>query len=326
MPKKPRTTTRSAKKPAKKSPKTVATDAKPRANVSVPKFRVLLVQTWAIVMSHRRVLGRAFGLAWLVMIAVVGLAQQSEYADLSAATHDAVSVIQNGAGQFAATTGILLSSVMTGSLNAAISDMQQLSYVGICFFIWLVTVWLVRHLHAGARVTVRDGLYNAGAPIISTLFVAGVGMLQLIPLAVIVTLFAAVQATGVANHAIVAGVMLVIALLSSVATLYWLTATIFALIIVTIPGTYPLAALRSARVLVRGHRLPLLARTAAAIIAAVLAVTIGLLPLVLLDAGTGLSAASVFIAVFDALVIAAIMIVTIYLYVLYRSMIDARAV
>lgn len=292
--------------------------------VALPRTLALVRSAARLLGKNRGLFGRGFLLAWAAVMVAAGLAQQAEYADLSAATREAVSVIPGSAAQVAMSIGILLSSVLAGTTAASLSDMQQFYRFSLFVLAWLVTVWLVRHVHTGKSVSVRDGLYNAGAPLISTLLVLGFGILQLVPLALLVSVFATVLATGAGNAALITVTMLFASLLLSALTLYWLSSTALALMVVTIPGTYPLAALRTARTISAGVRLSILLRIAAGLVVALLAAIAGLLPFILLDAVFAIELSFVIIAVLEALAVLGVMFMATYLYLLYRSIIDAR--
>lgn len=177
--------------------------------------------------------------------------------------------------------GILLSALVNGG-GASDSGAQTVAVL-LGLFLWLVVVWLLRQTLSGNTVRVRDGLYSAGAPIVGTLVLAVVLLIQLLPAAIAALLFSSAQATaflqgGVETMAFAIAVGLLVLL-----SLYWAVATFFAAIIVTLPGTYPLQALRSAAQLVAGRRTSLVLRFLWLIlVVGVIWLVVGL-PVVLLD-------------------------------------------
>lgn len=292
--------------------------------VAIPGTLALIRQVKILVAAHRQVFLRLFGLTWLALFVAVGFTQQAEYADLSAATREAVSTLPEGAARNAAAIGVLLSSVMTGALAASQGEGQNLIHTSLLFLLLLVAVWMIRHLHSGSAVSVRDALYNAGAPVVSSLAVAAIGVVQLVPLAVVVTVLAAVLSTGAMTNTLLAASVVMLILIASVATLYWLTGTIMAFFVVTIPGTYPWAALQTARQLIKGFRLAVLGRILWLFCLSVVLMTVVMLPLVMADITLGLDMSYTIALVIQALSVLIAMLSVAYLYFLYRSIIDVR--
>ena len=81
-------------------------------------------------------------------------------------------------GVFARAALLLSSTVATGGLDSGTDEVGR-SFMFILFLVmWLVTVYLVRHFMAGHKLKLRDALYNALAPLISTLIVLIVVLIQ----------------------------------------------------------------------------------------------------------------------------------------------------
>ena len=55
---------------------------------------------------------------------------------------------------------LLISTVTTGGLSGEASEASVVFGVILFLTIWLVTIFLVRHLMAGHKVKLRDGFYN----------------------------------------------------------------------------------------------------------------------------------------------------------------------
>jgi hypothetical protein len=125
---------------------------------------------------------------------------------------------------------------------------------------WLTSVWLLRNILAGHKVKLRDGIYNAGAPIISTFLVALLLIIQLLPAALALIGYSAASVTGLLNGGVEAMLFWIVAGLLVLLSLYLLTSTIFALVIVTLPGMYPFRAIKVAGDLVLGRRIKILLR------------------------------------------------------------------
>lgn len=130
----------------------------------------------------------------------------------------------------------------------------------IALLLWLTSVWLVRNIKAGKSVTLREGLYNSGAPIISTGLIATVTAVQLAPAMVAVGVYVSSANNGFLENGAVAMALGLAVFFVILLCVYWLTATLLALIIITLPNTYPLQALRLAANLASGIRLRILYR------------------------------------------------------------------
>jgi hypothetical protein len=148
---------------------------------------------------------------------------------------------------------------------------------------WMTSVWLLRNILAGHKIKLRDGLYSAGAPIISTFIVALVFVVQLLPLALALIGYAAASATGLLSGGVEAMLFWIAAGFLALLSIYWSTSTFFALVIVTLPGMYPFKALQIAGDLVVGRRLRILLRLLWMIVVAIVTWAIIMIPIIMID-------------------------------------------
>lgn len=91
-----------------------------------------------------------------------GLSSASTYNALS----EGMSVFEESIPGFVRSGTLVVAAVTGGTTDGA----QQLYIAIITLMVWLTFVWLLRELFAGRHPRFRDGLYNAGSPIISTVF------------------------------------------------------------------------------------------------------------------------------------------------------------
>lgn len=274
--------------------------------------------------TYRLLFVRIGLLAWVALMTVSLTSEFDQYVSLSDATREVVAGLSDGAVRVFVATGVLFFAVLSGSLLSVLSEQQHLYRLVVFVFLWLAAVWMLRHLLAGTAVKVRDGLYNATAPLISSVLVLLVGVVQLLPLALALSLSAALLNTGALDQWAVAIVLGVVVTALLVLTLYWLVGTLFAAIIVTIPGTYPFAALRSARALAAGYRAALLLRIMWLGMLLLLAYTIVMTPFFYADVALGISNPALIVSVFHLLSVASLLYASGYVYLLYRKMIDGR--
>jgi hypothetical protein len=281
--------------------------------------RLTLETLW----QYRIIFFRLAGLSWLIMIMLFVVSQQSQYTDI----RDAVKDVSSGAGgitKVALSTGVLLVEAGSGSINSTFSETQQL-YQGVIYvFLWLITIWLLRFLMAGNKIRVRDGIYSAGAPIVTTMLIGLFGLLQLIPAAIGSTLYGAVVSSGVVN----AGLQLlfgILAILLLVVSLYWITGTAMALVVATLPGAYPVASIKTGNKLVLGQRAQIVGRMLWLVGVVVLFGACLLLPAVLIDGVIHVAWLPLVPLTLQLIVVSSLIYSSTYLYLLYREIVNERA-
>ena len=178
---------------------------------------------------------------------------------------------------------LLISTFTTGGLSGDSSEAATVFGVLIFLMIWLVTIFLLRHLLAGHKVKLRDGLYNAMTPLISTLVVFIVAMIQCIPIFLfIIFLSAAVQTEFLATP-FYALLFFIFAALMILISSYLLSSSLIAFVAVTAPGLYPMKALHTASDLMMGRRIKFIIRLIALLIAVAVLWVVVMLPLILFD-------------------------------------------
>ena len=129
----------------------------------------------------------------------------------------------------------------------------------------------------------RDGLYGAGAPIISTFFVASLIVLQMLPLALALFGYSSAVSSGLLEGGVESMMFWSVAALLAILSLYWITTTLIALVVVTLPGMYPMQAIRTAGDLVVGRRLRILLRLIWMLLTLALTWVIIVIPIILFD-------------------------------------------
>ncbi len=271
---------------------------------------------------------------WLIVIYVllyallVGVQSQETYTTLTDTLKDTGSEVFSGNWGAVGQAGLLFLTVASSGVSSEATEAQQIFSVLIFLLVWLTTVWLLRNLLAGHKVKLRDGLYNSGSPLFSmmviTLFIA----IQLIPIAVAVIGYNAATTSGLIAAG-GAGAMLfwLGAALLTVLSLYWITSSLFAMIIVTLPGMYPYQAIKTAGDIMLGRRIKMLLRWLWMALIIALAWAIIMIPIILLDMGLkSLWPAITWLPIVPvvALITAAgsTVWVSAYVYLLYRKVVD----
>jgi hypothetical protein len=119
---------------------------------------------------------KLFGSLLLVIvglnIVLVGIMQEGTYVTFQDTLEETNQYLADGQLGSVAKAGLLLiSTITTGGLNQGQSEVQQVFAILLFIVVWLVTIYLIRHIIAGNKPRFRDGLYNALSPFISSLLV-----------------------------------------------------------------------------------------------------------------------------------------------------------
>ena len=188
----------------------------------------------------------------------------------------------------------------------------------IFLIIWLVTIFLVRYLKAGRDISLRDALYNAMTPLLSSLVVFIVVVIECIPLFLLMIAYSAAVKTDFLAMPFYALMFLGFAALMITLSGYLLSSSVVALIAVNAPGIYPWHALVTASELMMGRRIRFILRLVALLVVVSVVFAAFILPLAALKVPMEvLSAAVAIVGCFDAIY------ATTYLYLYYRYLLDA---
>ena len=192
---------------------------------------------------------------------LVGLMSEESYVNFQEALENSPSSLASGElGNLAKSGLILVSTITSGGLSSGLSEIQIIFAVIIILLLWLITIYLLRHLLAGKKVRLRDGFYNALTPLLSTFVVFAVGVLQSIPIFIFVIAYSAAVQTDFLSTPFYALVFFIFASLLLILSAYLLSSTTIALIAVSAPGLYPMTALKTASDLMAGRRIRFLIR------------------------------------------------------------------
>lgn len=265
-----------------------------------------------------------------LVVLLTGIASQDTYTSLSEAIKEAGGEIFNGQLGQIGKAGVLLGSGILGAFNEEPTETQRVYAALLALLAWLTTVWLLRALLAGSKPKLRDGLYNGSAPFLSTFLLSLLIVLQILPIAVAAIGYGAASASGLLESGVEAMLFWSVAILLGSLSLYWMTTTIIALVVVTLPGMYPLQAYKTAGDLVVGRRARLLFRFLWMLFVTAIAWIIIMVPIILLDTWlksviTGIN--WIPIVPVSLLLLSSITIVWLagYVYLLYRKVVDDDA-
>ncbi len=297
-----------------------------KRGLKLPGYWAFTGQVVAQLQQHRK-LFIAVALFYAILGIVIGnMTSQETYDKIGDLLHEGGQDIFEG--QWGAMVqAALLSVVAINGASQNMTDVQQVYAVLLFLLVWMTTVWLHRDLLAGGTPRARDGFYSASSPLVSTVLVTMVLLVQLVPIGLLAVSYASLSSIGVLSDGLGIFLFSMVALPLIVMTLYWITSTFIALVVVTLPGMYPMRALKVAGDLVIGRRLRVLYRLLWLGLTIVIPWLAIMTPIVLLDswlrnmwswyAGIPLAPAC-------AMILGAGMTVwaSSYIYLLYRKVVD----
>ena len=217
-----------------------------------------------------------------IMIILGGITSQDVYGQISDLLNASSSELLNGGLNSLGQAGLLLVSTFATGPGNLTTDQQI--YLGFALLlVWLTTVWMHREFMLGRKPKLRDGLYNSGAPVVSTITIVLILVLQLVPVGLVALMYAGLSSVGLVADGFGAMLFWVFAMVVTALVLYWVTSTVIALVVVTLPGMYPLQAMKASGDLVVGRRLRIAYRLAWGQLIVLLAWLIVFVPLILLD-------------------------------------------
>jgi hypothetical protein len=261
-------------------------------------------------------------LSWLVF----GIMSQENYVLLNQTIHSVGDNIAQGQLNDLSLNFAIFSGVLSGVFNGQLTPTQQV-YGGLFFLLsWLTIVWLLRQSLAGHKnIRLRDGLYFSGSPVVPTFLLFMVVLVQLIPFVVALVAYFTADSLNVLGVPILSIMFWLFELLLVVMSLYWLSSSFIALIVVTLPGMYPLKALKVAGDLVIGRRLRILYRLMWLGLSLGLVWLLVLLPVIALANMANIEWLPLVPLIVLLLGSTSIVWVSAYIYLLYRKLVDDGA-
>lgn len=251
-----------------------------RRDVNAPGLLQHAMTTFGMIFKHWKTFLPFILLMAGLYVVLVGLMSEDFYQELQAAID---SSSEGSLGNFAKSGILLLSTITTGGLDTGKDDVGFLFTIILFLIMWLVTIYLLRKWYAGAKPKLRDALYNSLSPLLSTLLVFIVIFIQCIPAMLVAITLSAAQVTGFLSTPFYALVYFIFAALMIAITGYLLSSSLIALVAVTVPGVYPMAALTTASDLMASRRLKLIVRILYLLFVAVIIFVITMLPIMLID-------------------------------------------
>lgn len=252
-------------------------------SLQLPGYFSFTMQVYKILWRNKKIFLLLAAVYAVITAILVGLSSQDAYSSLTDIIKQTSGDLFSGDWGELGKASLLFVSTISGGINSNLTDAQQV-YAGLIILLtWLTTVWLLRNILAGAKVKLRDGLYNASSPLLSTALVTVVLVAQLIPVAIAILGYSAASATGLLTGGVEAMLFWIAAGLLTLLSLYWITSTFVAMIVVTLPGMYPWQALRTAGDIVIGRRVRILLRLLWMVLGVAIAWVVVMIPVILFD-------------------------------------------
>lgn len=220
----------------------------------------------------------------LVNTFLAGIMSAETYQEFSKAVDETSSNLASGKlGDFAKSGVLLLSTITSGGLSEHMSDSGQIFLFFSILIVWLVTIYAMRHILAHKNISFRDAIYNALGPLLSSLAVLFVIIVQLLPIAIVVITYSAAILTDFLSNPFYALIYFLFAASLILLSIYGLSSSLMALIATATPGVYPLNALSIGSELAKSRRIRLMIRLTYLLVSAIFIVVAVSLPVILLN-------------------------------------------
>ena len=287
-------------------------------SLRLPGYIAFSRHVWQVIWDNRKLFLKFLLLYAILSIVIMGALNQDAYVTL-----------RNGLNEVSTELDLdrvftLFTTAVTDSSGQDATFAGQLTAGLFLLLGWLTTVWILRQRLVGDEIRLRDALYNAGAPILSTLMLLLFAIVQLLPLTLVLLAYTVITGAGVINLSIdienMAAFLAVVVM--AVMTLYWLTTTLIALVMVTKQGIYPFQALRMAGDIVVGRRLRVMYRLLFMVIPVIVLWVLVLAPIIILDNAIQIDWLPL-VQIFTLILSTVTLIwVASYIYILYRFIIE----
>lgn len=215
----------------------------------LPSAYSLFKQSLKNIWAHKKLFGAILLIYLLLLVIFVrgfGLTD-----DLGIAKESIQELISGSAGKLAASLTVF--GILVGSTSPA-SEMAATYQSILSILFSLVMIWALRQTLAGEKISVKDTFYKSMYPLVPFLLVLLYIGLQLLPISAAAFLYNVTIASGLAVTVLEQVLWLLLVGLLLMWSVYMVTASVFALYIVTLPDMTPLRALRSTKSLVQFRR------------------------------------------------------------------------
>lgn len=240
--------------------------------------------TLKIIFKNWKLFGGLLAIIVFMNVVFVGLMSEDTYQTVQDSIDESSEVLQYGeVGRVAKSGLLLISTVATGGLTKGMTEVQQVFAFFFSAVTILVVVYYLRHLMAGNHPKIRDGLYNALTPLISTMLVLILIFIHLIPIFLFTIVYSTAIATDFLSQPLYAFLFWLFGSLLILLSAYLLPGSILALCASTVPGIYPMQAVHATTDMIQGRRTKFIIRMFFAMLFMAVIWVIVMLPLIWFD-------------------------------------------
>ncbi|MCQ2570998.1 MAG: hypothetical protein MJ154_02010 [Candidatus Saccharibacteria bacterium] len=286
------------------------------------------MSTLKILRKNWKLFGGMILIIVFMNIVFVGLMSEATYQTVQDSIDESTEVLGYGeVGRLAKSGLLLISTVATGGLTKGMTEVQQVFAFLFGAITILVTIYYLRHLMAGNRPSIRDGLYNALTPLVSCMLVLLVVFLHMLPIFIFTILYSTAVATNFLAQPLYAFLFWLLGSLLILLSAYLLPGSILAVCATTVPGIYPMQAINATTDLVQGRRTKFIIRLFFSIVFMAVMWVIIMVPIIWLDLVLKqnfefLQTVPIVPFILQIMTTFTIVYLTAYIYLFYRRMLD----
>ena len=253
-------------------------------DLKVPGIMYHIFATFKAIFKNWKLFLPLLIIAALSSVVFIGLMDEKTYQEFQEVLDQTSEQMGTGdIGPVAKSGLLLISTITTGGLSRQSSEATTVFVILIFLILWLTTIFILRHRMAEHKIKLRDALYNAMTPLVSTFAVLVVAIVQCVPIFVLIIVYSAAVQTEFLSTPFYALVFFIFASAMILLSGYLLSSTIMALVAVSAPGLYPMKAINTATDLMAGRRIRFVLRIIALIIMLAFMWVIVMIPLMVFD-------------------------------------------
>ena len=297
-------------------------------NLKAPGLVAHAMSTMKILFKNWKLFGGLLVIIVIMNVFCVGLMSEATYTTMQDSIDESSELLNYGeVGRVAKSAILLINNVTTGGLTSDMKDIQPALVFFFTAVTLLVTVYYLRHLLAGNRPRIRDGLYNALAPLISVMLTIGLIFIHLIPVFIFLILYSTAIQTEFLTDPLYAFLFWLLGSLLILLSAYLVPVSILSLMAVTVPGIYPMQAMNAVTDLIQGRRTKFLIRLAFGLLFLAVIWVVIMLPIIWLDLVLKqniewLEGVAIVPFFFQLMTTFSVIYASAYVYLFYRRMLD----
>jgi hypothetical protein len=255
-----------------------------KRDIEVPGIMHHSAVTFRVIFKNWKLFLPLIVISVVAAVVFIGLMNEATYQQFRTILDETSEQMDKGDIGVVAKSGLLLlSTVTTGGLSSEASESSTIFAVLIFLILWLTTIFILRQRLAGRTIKLRDALYNAMTPLISSFVVFAVAVIQCVPIFLLIIVYSAAVQTDFLATPFYALVFFIFAALMLLLSGYLLSSSLMALVAVSAPGLYPMRALHTSSELMMGRRIKFALRLLGLLFVLAITWVVVMLPLIMFD-------------------------------------------